>query len=86
MTDAVPSSAAEPAGLVFPDLVPTTALALSAMDQLVEAARRSVLERVTGANGKIDAALLEQPRPHALLAVRARAVLDDDRLDPVEAQ
>ena len=60
MTDAVPSSAAEPAGLVFPDLVPTTALALSAMDQLVEAARRSVLERVTGANGKIDAALLDR--------------------------
>ena len=60
MTDAVPSSAAEPAGLVFPDLVPPTALALSAMDQLVEAARRSVLERVTGANGKIDAALLDR--------------------------
>jgi (2S)-methylsuccinyl-CoA dehydrogenase len=60
MTEAVPSSVAEPVGLIFPDLVPTTAQALTAVAQLVEAARLAVLGRVTATNGKIDAALVDR--------------------------
>ena len=60
MTEAVISTTAEPGGLVFSDLLPTCAEALAAVGELVEAARQSVLGRVTGSNGKIDAALMDQ--------------------------
>ena len=60
MTEAVPSSSAESGTLVFPDLLPTCAEALAAVGELVEAARQSVLARVTGANGKIDAGLMDR--------------------------
>ena len=43
MTEAVPSSVTEPVGLIVPDLVPTTAQALTAVAQLVEAARLAVV-------------------------------------------
>jgi (2S)-methylsuccinyl-CoA dehydrogenase len=60
MTQAASPSATAADGLVFPDLLPLCAEALAAVGELVEAARQSVLDRVTGANGKIDAALLDR--------------------------
>ncbi|MEI8395805.1 MAG: acyl-CoA dehydrogenase family protein [Rhodospirillaceae bacterium] len=59
MSEEISSSAAGPGGLVLSNLLPTCAEAVAAVGELVEAARQSVLARVSGTNGKIDSGLLD---------------------------